>query len=219
MEDRYSIKRITAYICMILFAIFCIVMLVFSTVNTTGDLAKYSDVSPDSGFKWMTFQSDFISGFTWEIASIPLGILTILQLIFGMCALFLVVYNFITYSDEKNIIVLILGVLSMIVYTAEGIAVTSILNQNSYNGYKNYYVTAAFIPLLIGVTLALIAISCIFSNSYLYINTRNTQRFSHTSSTKEVDKIDLLEKYKNLLEKQVITKEEFEAKKKELLNI
>ena len=147
MENKNSTKRIAAYACLATFALMCILMLLFSTLSSVGEAAKYVDIS-DNGFTWMAFDTNFAGGSTWDAAAVPLGILSIAQLIWGIIAVAMVGLNFAKGKDKSNTKIIAVGLVSMALYAIEGI-VASIMYDNDYIG------TYAYLPIIIGIVLVI----------------------------------------------------------------
>ena len=202
MSNFGSAKRIAKYVCLITFALLCIIMLSLSTLYFPSDLKISYLIKPDNGFKWLTFGSNILSGSTWDIVKIPIGLLSIAQLVFGLVAVAVVAYNFVKRKDESNKKIIIGGFVSMILYAFEGIIVKTICYEDIGALFANYLSTGSFIPLIIGA-LAIAA--------YYIID--------KLAPISEVSKIERLSMYSDLLEKGIITQEEFDAKKKQLLDL
>ena len=220
MENKYSLRRIVSYSCLVLFALFCILMLQFSTISVDSELIKmFGGGEPDNGFVWMRFESNFFEADSDEelILMITAGSLSIIQLIIGVSVLSAVISNFLKGKDDANKKPIIWGIVSMSMYALEGLIIKIICNlENSYGA--EYISTSSYVPLIIGVILVIG-----YNLTLMYLPDANFSSggaFSKNSSAlNEASKTEALSKYKRLLDDGVITQEEFEAKKKQLLGL
>ena len=113
MKNKFTISKIAQYSILLVFAIFCIVMLAFSTLYASERASEMYFPDPDNGFKWLSFDSNIAWGSDWDAASIPLGIISILHLCFGIIAFLLVVYIFLVkQSQTVNRVVITFGIIS-----------------------------------------------------------------------------------------------------------
>ena len=227
MKFSTSPKRLAMYACLAAFAVVCILMLAFSTIYMSDDITQYYNVKPDNGFKWMSFKSNMLRGSTWDVAKVPIAILSIAQLVFGLGAVATVVSNFVSNKDDSNKKIIIGGLVSMTLYALEGIIVRSVY-LDEMKRLDDYIFTASYIPLIIGVILLVAYCAVIkympgeisgetFSETIPVTATANVKNVPIALS--ESEKIESLAKYRNLLEQGVITQEEFDAKKKQLLDL
>ena len=94
--------------------------------------------------------------------------------------------------------------------------------------------TSGFNPLVIGVLVGIVAVAAVICFVFIFISKKkrnattdnsnlyeyNNNSYNETNSTiNNTANPDELRKYKALLDDGIITQEEFEAKKKELLNL
>ena len=227
MKFSTSPKRLAMYACLVAFAVVCILMLAFSTIYMSDDITQYYKVKPDNGFKWMSFKSNMLGGSTWDVAKVPIAILSIAQLVFGLSAVATVVSNFVSNKDDSNKKIIIAGLVSLTLYALEGIIVRSVY-VDEMKMLDDYILTASYIPLIIGVILlvAYCAVIKYMPEEISAETSSGTIPATVTANVKnapialsESEKIESLAKYRNLLEQGVITQEEFDAKKKQLLDL
>ena len=225
MNNFSSAIRLAKYACLMTFALFCIIMLAFSTIYFSG--GSYL-VKPDNGFIWLTFDSNMLSGRTWDVAKIPIGIISIGQLILGLVAVGTVAYNFVKKHDSSNKNIIIGGFASMTLYALEGIIVRAVyINEAGSFGsvVSDYLSTVSFIPLIIGVVTIVgyfVIDKYMPENSEINedsIQTTASSTAKATPTISECERIESLTKYNDLLTKGIITQEEFDAKKKQLLGL
>lgn len=228
MKNRFTVSKIVQYSILLIFSVFCVVMLAFSTLYADERASQLYFPDPDSGFKWLTFESNIAWGSHWDAASIPLGIISILQLCFGIVAILLVVYNFLVkQSQTVNRVVITVGLISMLLYAIEGI-VFKFVYCDIMDFDFDYFATAAFVPLIIGVLLTIgyfIAGKCL-PNVCLYSKTlaetsttvclQNEEKKSTLLTSNAID--DVI-KLKSLLDQGILSQEEFDEKKKQLLDL
>lgn len=172
-------------------------------------------------------------------ADIATLIFTFFMMFFGIVTVILVPVSLIRFDSQKNKIVCrttsIVGTLLSFAYMVCGASYVSIANNS-------YLTTIAFIPFLIIVLMTIASAVCEMKLPEKALSFGRTSlqgeaaeelaptsaypaafppasEVPHASRTVEQQNasIDLLEKYKRLLDNGVITQEEFERKKKELL--
>ena len=223
MENKYSLRRVVSYSCLVLFAIFCILMLKFSTISVTSELIKmFGGTEPDNGFVWMRFESNFldISSDEGAVVLFTVGPLSIIQLIIGIVALTSVVCNFLKGKDDANKKHIVWGIISMSVYALEGIIIKFVCESELPSYVSEYINTSSYIPLIIGVFLV---IGYNFSLKYLPDMNLSLGEVGVSSNSSvalnEAERMEALSKCKALLDSGVITQEEFDAKKKQLLGL
>ena len=220
MENKYSLRRVVSYSCLGLFARLCILMLKFSTISVQSELIKMFGVEPDNGFVWMRFESNFLdnSSDIGTIVLLTVGPLSIAQLIIGISVLASVVSNFLKEKDDVNKKPIVWGFVSMSLYALEGIIIKFVCNSELPSYVSEYINTSSFIPLIIGVALVIG-----YNLSLKYLPDAGFSSSGVSSKTSpalnEVAKMEALSKYKGLLDNGIITQEEFDAKKKQLLGL
>lgn len=144
------------------------------------------------------------------------------------------IYNFLCNQKEIiNRIIFIVGLFSMFSYALEGIIYKNIFCYGMDIETK-YFATASFIPFIIGAVMVIAYYLCLKflpKNIGVYRNNigvyRNNEKeagntvneSSTTDLSSEVSKIELLTKYKELNSQGILSDEEFDAKKKQLLNL
>ena len=118
-NEKYSVSKIICYSLLFVFAVFCIVMLAFSTMYACKDASELIYPDADNGFVWLTFESNISYGSDWDSFKAPLGIISILQLAFGIFALCATIYNFLCKQKESlNRTIFIAGLSSMFLYAS-----------------------------------------------------------------------------------------------------
>lgn len=228
--EKYSIYKIIRYSFLFIFAAFCIIMLAFSTMYACKEASELIYPDADNGFVWLTFESNISYGSDWDSFKAPLGIISIFQLVFGIVALCASIYNFLSNQKESlNRTIFIVGLSSMFLYALEGI-----LYKNIYcdiMGYKtSFFATVSFIPFIIGAVMVIAYYLCLKllpQNISLNENTeKETDNIANESSaistidsSSEFEKLELLAKYKELNSQGVLSDEEFDTKKKQLLGL
>ena len=230
MQFSNSPKRLSMYAFLAGFAVLCLIMLAFSTISLSDEFMDHLDyfkINPDNGFKWMTFDSNMLYGDQWDTAKVPIALLSIAQLVFGLCAIAIVAYNFVSKKDDANNKIIIGGLASMTLYALEGIIVRSVYISGVSEKWTKHISTASYIPLIIGAIL----LAGYFAVLKYMPEDASTEFFPKTitstastpkkmpSKLSENERIESLVKYKNLLEQGIITQEEFDTKKKELLGL
>ena len=228
-NEKYSVSKIIRYSFLFIFAAFCIIMLTFSTMYASKEASELIYPDADNGFVWLTFKSNISYGSDWNSFKAPLGIISIFQLAFGIVALCTAIYNFLCSQKESlNRTIFIAGLSSMFLYALEGI-----LYKNIYcdiMGYKTgFFATASFIPFIIGAVMVIAYYLCLKflpQNITLNENNEKTDNIANESSaistidsSSEIKKLELLTKYKELNSQGILSDEEFDAKKKQLLGL
>ena len=222
MYTKMSAKRIVSYSILALFALICVLMLCFSTMYASKEVSQTLYPDADNDFVWMSFESNIAYGKDWESFAVLLGVISIFQLIYGIVAVILVVVNFLTHkSAKKNTGIIIVGFVSMLLYAIEGIVYEKVYCD--IMDYKSkYFSTAAYIPLIIGIVLV---IGFVLIEKYWVEKQSDTDNVIVTKASRivspkdESDIINNLSQYKDLLDNGIISQEEFDAKKKQLLDL
>ena len=211
-------KRLASYACLAAFALLLVLTLLFTTLGFTE-----GEIDPENGFKWLTFDTNFMEGSdTWEYAQIPLGIISIAQLVIGLAALGLVINGYIKGKSSSQVKLFGMGFASLVLYTIEGFVVQYFFGDEVGGLLSDYLTTYAYIPLIIGIVLvvAYVAIQKAMPGAEVEEAAAPAATAPKTASTlTEEERITALAKYKDLLEKGIITQEEFDAKKSQLLDL
>ena len=240
MNNKISLSRLVTFGLILVLALFAVLTLTFSAVYI--DIDGYNLVDPDNGFVWMGFDTNFLDltleKAVYDILKPVLGIISIAQLIFGIAAIGMTVAAFLNPQRENLLRKVKNGTLaSMIVYAVEGIVVRALVVERA-GGDSDYVKTAAFIPLIIGIVL-LVAIHFVpkflpdtsIARNFVKpaadtatataATTTNNQPApqADASLANEETSMNLLKNYKDMLDAGVITQEEYDAKKKQLLNL
>ena len=177
----------------------------------------------DNGFNILDFESDLI-GDSNEYGWVPklLGAFNLIQLLACVVAIGLVILSFLVAKDKKrvfNIIAIIIGVFFSLLYMIEGAVYTS--KYNDLMG-ENYFETVSFVPLII-VAVAVIAYIAV-AKLFVVGNTEEVKEVQNSAPTataapvaKKID-VEQIKQLKELLDMGAITQEEYDEKKKEILN-
>lgn len=197
----------------LLMAIFSLVMLSFSLCE---DKLFYS--LPENGFTFMTFMSYLItSSFNWAIYLI--GVFCILFLLISLILIALSVFNFfLKKSFNFNLIVIIVSIVTAVLYTLIGI-IFVIVCTATYG--RMHFSTSAYIPLII--QLVLISAYIVFDKIKTLGTIGANDNKQPTTASTVLNKVDaeaeLIKKYKNLCEQGIITEEEFNEKRRQILHL
>lgn len=215
-----------------------IIMLSFSLVCAS--IPRHQQNLPDyllknfnnSGFSFMGFSSFLLEDGNWDWAIILLGMFSIMFLLVGIAGIMLsVLHMFNIIKTSKSITnFVIIEIVCMFLYMVFGIVITAIANSVStyYFDYESGFKTVAFVPLIIGTIFTVayfIAPQAI--NKFMIASTNDnlqktqTPNKIHNTNTK-IANIDItveLKKYKELLDSDIITKEDFDKKKAQLLDL
>lgn len=222
MSTKFTVKRVASYFILVLFALLCILMLCFSTMYASKDASKFLYPDADNGFVWMSFESNIAYGSDWESFAVLLGTISIFQLIFGIVATVMVIINFCTGKPtRKNKGIIIVGFISMLLYAIEGIVYNKVY-CNIMNYKSEYFATVAYIPLVIGLVLVAglsLLEKFIKETQVTCSDVAISKSVPNIVQSNESDTIKNLAQYKELLDKGIITQEEFDLKKKQLLGL
>lgn len=222
MQNKNSTARLVSHACLIAFSLFCVLMLAFAGIYYDG--FGSSAVDSDNGFVWLTFESNLLMFGSWDPYCVIYGILSILQLGFGLCAVALSALSFVNKKYEnKHKLIIVGGLISMTLYAAEGIVLKMVEFGSSY--YDDF-ITVSYVPLIIGV---LLVVGYNLSKKYLPGDAEGTEAEAEVaapaaaqaqkSGISAENVPEMLARYKSLLDSGAITEEEYEAKKKELLGL
>ena len=223
---RFTVNRICKYACLFVVATFAILMLCFPTLRACKEASLYLYPDADSGFVWLTFESNISYGSDWDAYKGMLGLISILQLMIGISAIALsIVFFFVAPSKEDRALypILFVSLGSMFLYMLEGIIYKNIYCE--IMGYKeSYFTTDTYIPFIIGAlaTVGFFVVSKVVRSKKAEEAPKKEQQAYTANSQNFVSEergVDLIKKYKELLDAGVITQEEFDAKKKEILHL
>lgn len=224
-----SVKKIALCAISLTSALFMLVALAFPLVKTNGGFYGYDYYlfpHAENGFQLLDFKSLYMEG-DYAFGSIIIGITSYLQLLSAVSLMALSVVSFFIPSNKMykicGIISIGVGVFFALTYMIFGIVYSAIINALFYE--KLFY-TLSYIPFIITSAFLAGYIVCgkLLSDKSL-LNNENGQNKTISAGGKEIDcgadreadKIELLKKYKDLLDCGVITNEEFEDKKSKLL--
>jgi len=212
-------------------ALFGILTLLFSLLTIDIGNESYSE----TGFAFISFNSRFVNSIEeYQWLTTFLGICSIIELIAAIAMIFLAFYSFVKKDAEDfEKIIIIVVLLISILYTVEGIIFKSLVSNVVGEGIDTYIETASFVPLIINcvLTASYIFVNAVFSNENnstpLEESDKKENEEEKEEKTEKKEKqndihnasnaIELLKQYKELFDMGIITQEEFEEKKKQLL--
>lgn len=227
MKD-FSVKKVVLCSIMFMIALFTLLALCFHLVN----VSMYGVGIGESGFSLFKFSSQMIP---YQGMVIPFALICIIQLVTSISMITFSLLAFFKFPKETyrkiGSKIIVLGIVFCSVYLVMGIACAIVLriSANSDYGYEMSIMTYAFLPLLFVILFSIAYKICnvyIPENVFANKNTQNASgKASNTYTVKnqpansEYSQIELLKEYGELLDKGYITREEFDAKKKEILNV
>lgn len=210
---NFSIKRIILLSLTALISAFNILTLLFTIVDiNVSAFGTYLNASVN-GFSVMDKYPAAI-----EDCGAWLGIYSIIHIIFAVIILFAATLSFFKKEWEEFIgLAKITNVISCIlafVYMINGTIAVSEAESSGSSFYK--VTTAAFVPLIFIVifTASFFAVKALMNDSFSF---KKAEKKAEQSTA--VNAADELLKYKNLLDQNAITEEEYEKKKNQLLNL
>ena len=181
-------------------------------------------VYKENGFTFLSFYGKLMSK-SYQWGAITMGVCTIIEMIVSLVAIVLALLNFINKENRKGkgIAIIVLSLTIAVLYLIEGIVYKSIFmdTMGYFLDYDSDVKTSSFIPLII---------ISIFVSGYFLVNglmpaqlkiekKEKKEKPIKVTPVREKDSLELLEKYKKLLDDGVITQEEFDVKKKQYLNL
>ena len=218
MKD-FSIKKAILCSLMFLISLFTLLALCFHLVNASVMNIGYGE----SGFSYFKFSSTMIP---YKGMIIPFGIVSIIQLIVSIVMIALSLLAFFKYSKEKYTetgkTIIQLGLVFCSLYLAMGIACTIVFRVVNGSGaeYGGSIMTYSFLPLVFVIIFAIAYKVCknmIPEDLGMKNGAKPANKTRETAMNSEYSKADLLKEYGELLDKGYITREEFDAKKAEIL--
>lgn len=234
-----KLKKIEIYIqkgIVALLALFSLLTLCFCLLRVDhGNGTLYSE----NGFNFFAFESFFISG-SYDWANKIIGSFSIIMTLFSVVAIILAICNFISFKKVKvyEVIIIAISLFNTIIYFIEGFVFKSVFIETWGIGAESMYIkTSCYIPFIICAVLfiAYIVVGIIFDKIIKTQPEKDTtieqeekienkkeekqEIETKTQNYDEESKIALLTKYKELLDAGVITQEEFDIKKKEILGL
>lgn len=219
-------KKIKEYILGGIVIIIALLTLIGMAFNLT-QAEDYKDIekiplSADwhaSGFSMLKFESDLIPSGDFEWGNAVLGVLNLLHLLSCIIAIGLVIASFIVAKDKKklfNIIAIVISVAFSVLYMIEGIVFTTICGDEWQYEFK----TIAFVPLIL--VAVFVAIYFIVDKMYVVDGAEGGKEVQSSEQASEpaAKKVDVvqLKQLKELLDMGAITQEEYDSKKKDILN-
>ena len=197
-----------------LMALFSFLMLFFAIYAT--DYGIYSD----TGFTWLSMGSDLIK--IQPYTSIAF-LLSFAELLCSFAMIALVCYAFFKGKEHLYKIVFIVSLISMALYMITGFVTPSIFDATYGEKISSVLTTYAYWPFIIGIILT-VAYAVIVKKMPDTASTASVSGSTSAQAAKKIfapvsesENIDNITKYKALLDQGIITQEEFDAKKKDLL--
>lgn len=218
-----------------LLAFMSLMTLSFSLITISSGSVFYSD----TGFSMLDFESQLIT-YDYEFGAVLLGLMSLTMLLASLAAMGLSVFNFIL-KDHKimfDIIVLIITGVIAVTYMFMGIIYVAVFVESYGTSLYAKVTTACYVPLILDLLIfgGYIAADKVFAT--IIKNDQERAQVAPVQATpvqqvvattapvqpiekveNKQDNIELLKKYKELLDDEIITKEEFDAKKKQLLDL
>ena len=219
MLKNFTSKKIILAAIATLMALFSFFMLFFALYSA--DVGSYSE----NGFTWLASESMFIKIEPFTTVCFLLSLAELL-VAFGMIGL--AVYAFVKGKENLYHVIFVTTLISMLLYAISGFVTLLIMDSYYDTGsFSKLFTTYAYWPFIIGV---LLTVSFYVLRAKLPegmpINRDNGQKtFANNGAhrtyivTSESESIDNISKYKTLLDQGIITQEEFDAKKKQLLGL
>ena len=233
VSNDLTIRSLVQKIINCLSALFALIMLTFNIVETVIDYTKSYYFTrdfkqPENGFAFMDFASEYILYEEYEWATLLIGCLCIIFLLVSLALIAITILKLIDKKAPSNIIFTIVPLVMSVLYMLIGNAFVAI-SSKSWSGYIMY--TGVNTPFFIHVVL-LVAFIIVGKYAPEKIISKNTstkaiettqpyisqQPIENTKETKVSD-IEMLEKLANLKNQGLLTDEEFETKKKQLLGL
>ncbi len=199
------------------------------SINNIGDSIE---IGKENGFNLIDFSSDFMaSNYSW--GAILLGVLCLLQLLVSIITIILSVSSIFIFSKKTtntiNNTCFYFCLFFLTLYMIEGFVFNKIYSDSGYY-YKGFNLeslvnelsvsvsvnTLSYIPFILGIVVFIVYV--------LFIHLRKKQKFSTSNNNNKVviendiEILETLKKYKELLDLNIITKEEFDERKNKLLN-
>ena len=186
----------------------------------------------ESGFDFLSFESR-IFDYDWAITLV--GVLCLVQLIISIVLIGLNAISIFYFDEDKafkfSMLTIIICFILNLMYLIEGcVAVSTFHNSNYYTlTYVAFILNILFTFAYIGFIYYTKKVDLENRNNFKYMQkqnniakiTNNTNSYIENSSGVNIDKessnIDMLKKYKQLLDEGIITQEEFDKKKDKLL--
>jgi len=217
------------------------ILAIFSLLTLCFSLLRVEYVSPtlnENGFDFMSFSSVLIpENSHWAIELI--GAFSILITVFAILAIILAVCNFLSLQNTKiyDIVIISIAIFNTLIYLIEGIVFKKIfIDSYGISDATKIIKTSSFVPFIICAVLIItyIVLGVIFTR---LINTQDDSidndkgeqiskpQEESNSSEKEASmndeetKIELITKYKKLFDDGILSQEEFETKKKQILGL
>ena len=182
----------------------------------------YGEPIVESGFTMLSFESKFIDKSHWGGAI--LGVFSILELITAIACIGLALWNFSKTNKFTFINVAVIGgtLFNVVFYMIEGLIFKSMVLDSYSTAMEEYFTTACFVPLILVAVLVCgyIAVEKFIPvSSDVVVETKSEGKASKVNLDNELTTAESLKKYKELLDAGVITQEEFETKKKQILGL
>ena len=153
------------------------------------------------------------SSYEWAIYVI--GSFSILFLIIAIALIALSIYNILA-KKHFDLSIIVTCIVTSFLYTTIGIVFTSIAKE-TYGDYYQFN-TSAYIPLILQAVLFIIY-TIIKNPGNLFVTDKKSENKPVPVLNKAILEEEQIKKYKDLFEQGIITEEEFNAKRKQILGI
>ena len=216
-DDNHVQANKSTSINMFIKKIIVLIMAFFSLLTLQFTLCEFIYV--ENGFTFMTFQSFLIGEpFSWAIYLI--GAFSILFFLISLTSITLSILNFfIQKRFNFNLIIIIASIFIAVLYMIIGIALISVCMSTYGDTYYAYHFKiSAYIPLIIQAALLVVYIICCKIKLMPIVSTKN-KASDTTILSRAVAEEQQINKYKEMLDKGIITEEEFNEKRKKILGL
>lgn len=211
---KISIRQVVLLIICTAMALAVILGLLFNVIGI-----KTQSLDAQNGFRLLSFSTTFLARQGFAVFS---GIINTLILVGGTASIILLILSFLGKGRPYfQIIVIIIAMTAGVLYLMEGCVFVSLskddLMQIGYISYAKNLYTASYFPLIIQSVLLIGYLICNKCIRDIPFSERKKEIVTSDEFRTMTERVTLLKQYKELLDDGVITQEEYDAKKKELL--
>lgn len=211
---KRSIRQVVLLIICTAMALAVILGLLFNVIGIKGQ-----NLDAQNGFILLSFSKTFLAN---QAYSGFFGIINTLMLVGGITSIILVILSFLGKGRSYfQLIVIIIAMTAGVLYLMEGCVIVSLPKEDflkiSYAIYAQNLYTASYFPLIIQSALLIAYLICNKCIRDIPFSERKKEIVASNEFRTMTERVTLLKQYKELFDGGVITQEEFEAKKKELL--
>lgn len=190
------------------------IMTIFTFFFPVVSIGNYLNINANiNGFYFLKFREFLLEE---NLTYLIIGLLTILQMCFSVLSIVLSIENCIYKETKLRPVITIMAIVFFIdiTYFIEYFVV------KSYDDYSYLYETKAYIPLIISLILGIIYFAIHFT--FKEVNQQSENEISNNIDSSKLEleqkKMEILKNYKDMLEQGLITKEDFDKKKNEIIN-